>query len=358
MKLLILTQKIDRNDDVLGFMHGWILEFAKNCEQVTVICLGKGEYDFPGNVKVLSLGKEKNNFQFSIFNFQFVKRIKYLINFYKYIWRERGSYDAVFVHMNSEYVVLGGLLWRLWRKKIMLWNNHLIGNFQTRLAVILAHRSFYTSPFSFNAKISGKKGAKMPAGIDTQLFCRLPGVVKKQNSLLFLGRISPVKRLEVLLESVQLLNEENFFFTLDVVGEALPRDVDYFEDLKNRFSDLLKSDKVKFLGKSANCETPQIYNSHQVCVNLTNSGSLDKTILEAMATETLVLVSNESFRNVLPEELMFRENDTGDLCQKVKIILNQSQDDREALGRKLRIIVEEEHSLKKLVSLVLAEAEL
>jgi len=43
MKLLIVTQKVDINDDVLGFFHDWIKEFAKNCEKVTVICLGKGE---------------------------------------------------------------------------------------------------------------------------------------------------------------------------------------------------------------------------------------------------------------------------------------------------------------------------
>ncbi len=57
MKLLILTQKVDVDDDVLGFMHGWIAEFAKSCEQVIVICLQRGRYEFPKNVKVLSLGK-------------------------------------------------------------------------------------------------------------------------------------------------------------------------------------------------------------------------------------------------------------------------------------------------------------
>ena len=59
MKLLILTQKVDKNDDVLGFMHGWIAEFAKHCEKVTVIALGVGEFDLPRNVTVLSLGKDK-----------------------------------------------------------------------------------------------------------------------------------------------------------------------------------------------------------------------------------------------------------------------------------------------------------
>jgi len=67
MKPLILTQKIDINDDVLGFFHNWIKEFAKHCESVVVVCLRKGEYDLPENVKILSLGKERYDFQFSIF---------------------------------------------------------------------------------------------------------------------------------------------------------------------------------------------------------------------------------------------------------------------------------------------------
>ena len=58
MKLLIITQKVNREDSVLGFFHSWIREFATHFEKVTVICLEKGTYDLPQNVAVLSLGKE------------------------------------------------------------------------------------------------------------------------------------------------------------------------------------------------------------------------------------------------------------------------------------------------------------
>ena len=60
MKLLILTQKVDKNDPILGFFHRWVEEFARHCEQVTVIALGVGEYDLPQNVRVFSLGKEQH----------------------------------------------------------------------------------------------------------------------------------------------------------------------------------------------------------------------------------------------------------------------------------------------------------
>ena len=58
MRLLIVSQKVDIEDPILGFFHGWLLEFAKQCEEVTVIGLEVGKYALPKNVKVYSLGKE------------------------------------------------------------------------------------------------------------------------------------------------------------------------------------------------------------------------------------------------------------------------------------------------------------
>src|SRR5688572_21166358 len=128
MKLLILTQKVDANDPILGFFCWWIGEFAKRCKQVTVICLYEGEHELPANVRVLSLGKEGG-----------ASRLKYLVRFYGYIWRERENYDAVFVHMNQVYVILGGFMWRLLRKKIGLWYAHGSVSASLRAAVMLCH---------------------------------------------------------------------------------------------------------------------------------------------------------------------------------------------------------------------------
>ena len=104
MKLLIVTQKVDENDSILGFFHGWIAEFAKHCESVIVICLEKGEHHLPQNVNVLSLGKER--FEVKSQKSKVLKKLTYAINFFKYIWQERKNYDVVFVHMNQEYVLL------------------------------------------------------------------------------------------------------------------------------------------------------------------------------------------------------------------------------------------------------------
>lgn len=350
MKLLITTQKVDKNDDILGFMHGWIIELAKHCESIIVICLQKGEHDLPKNVKVLSLGKEQ------IFNsdnsyLEHSDRIRrfglYLFRFYKYIWQERENYDKVFVHMNKEYVVFGGLPWRLCGKKIVLWYNHAVGNWITRLAMALADQVLYTSPFSFTAK--SKKSIEMPVGINTEHFRKISDTDKKGNSILYIGRISPVKKIETLISVMELLDKKGINFKLYIYGEPTEADKVYFINIKNQAKRMEDKGKICFCGSVPNIKSPQIYNKYQVVVNLTQSGSFDKTILEAMACETPVIVSNQSLKDVLPKELLFKENDAENLAEKIERFFMMPPDKEEELSRELRQYVLDRHSLKKLI---------
>ena len=59
MNLLIMTQKVDASDPILGFFDRWIDAFAAHCPSVTVLCLEEGTHDLPSSVRVFSLGKEK-----------------------------------------------------------------------------------------------------------------------------------------------------------------------------------------------------------------------------------------------------------------------------------------------------------
>ena len=339
IKLLIITQKVDINDDILGFFHGWIEKFAEKFEQLVVICLQKGEHNLPENVKVLSLGKEKKK-----------SRLKYIFNFYKYILQERRNYDTVFVHMNPIYVILGYLLWKSWNKKICLWYNHRYGNWITKRAIKMANFVFYTSPFSFASKF--KKARIMPAGIDIGI---LKSKVQSQkskikNSTLFLGRVSPVKNLDVLIGAVKILDKRGVNFILNIVGDiATNKQSSYFRRIKQSTQILEKEGKIRFLGSVPHHKAVEIYNQNEIFINLTNSGSLDKTILEAMACEIPVLVSNKSFDNILPEELIFKEQDEKDLAKKIEVMLEWQRKKKEKITRELRKKVKENQSLKRLI---------
>ncbi len=279
MRLLILTQKMDKNDPILGFFHRWIEEFAKHYEKVTVICLEKGGYDLPKNVKVFSLGKETGQ-----------SRLKYLFNFYKYIWSERKNYDAVFVHMNQEYVLLAGDFWRLLGKRVYLWRNHAKGNFLTVMAVWLSHKVFYTSPSSFTARF--KKSVIMPVGIDTDFFKPDPSVTREEGTVLFLGRISPVKKVLEFIEWVKSTEHQ-----ATIAGPILAEDREYGEQVKQALSD-----KISLLGAVNQEEARRLYQSHETYINMTPAGSFDKTIFEALACGMKIKVDNPDAQNINVEE--------------------------------------------------------
>ena len=213
MKLLICTQKVDKNDSVLGFFHRWLLEFAKHTEKLTVICLEKVEYELPENVTVLSLGKEEG-----------INKLKSFCWLYKYVWKFRKNYDTVFIHMNPEYVVLAGWLWRLLGKRINLWYVHRQVNLKLRLATLFCQNIFTVSPGSIGLK--NKKINFVGHGIDTEFFkCEAKERENKILKIISVSRISRIKNLDTLIKAVSLLSkkiEKNF--AVELVGELVTSD--------------------------------------------------------------------------------------------------------------------------------------
>jgi len=156
-KLLFITQKVDLDDDLLGVYHRWIEGLAAKFEKISVICLYQGREKLPANVAVYSLGKEVSS-----------SRIKYLKNFYRYIWQLRKDYDAVFVHMNPEYLILGGFLWKLWGKRLVFWYAHYLANLKLRLAALFPDTIVTSTRLAYPLK--SKKLLVLQQGIDTERF--------------------------------------------------------------------------------------------------------------------------------------------------------------------------------------------
>ncbi|MEK7673766.1 MAG: glycosyltransferase family 4 protein [Patescibacteria group bacterium] len=340
-KLLFITQKVDKNDDVLGVYHRWIECLAEKIGKLNVVCLYEGRNNLPDSIGVYSLGKEIK-----------VSKLKYIFNFYSYIWKLRKKYDSVLVHMNPVYVIFGGLFWKLSGKKVFLWYNHPMGNFTAKMGIALADKVFCTSPQSFSAKY--KKTQLMPAGIDTEMFRKIPRISKKENRILCLGRISPIKKIEYLIEAVKILDKNGFGFELLIVGSPISNsDKLYYENLIRLSDDLISKGKIIFKPSIPNYKTPEIYNSASVYVNLTPSGSLDKAILEAMACQLSVIVANKMFINELKEELIFKDKDADDLAEKISNLISTDSTSKEKIGKDMREIVVKKHSLSNLIDMLL-----
>ncbi len=332
--ILIISQKVDRNDDLLGFFHNWIVEFAKVAGKVTVICLQKGEYDLPENVSVLSLGKEGGQ-----------SRSKYVWRFYKYIWQQRKNYDSVWVHMNKEYVLLGGLLWRMMGKRVVLWYAHYLINVSVRLAVAFSHAVVTSTRFA--CKLSSKKLSVVGQGVAVDYFKSRKEHVRGKK-LLFLGRISPVKKLETLIDAMHLISDHDV--TLDIVGKAAKGHEQYETDMRERAAD---SGAIRFVGAVSHGNTLAQYQSHDLFINLTRTGSFDKTTLEAMASGMLTIVCNRSYESIYPQywhqQMIFEEDNAEDLASKIIAVLGWADTKKILIEDQSREIIVRDHGVTNMV---------
>jgi len=338
MKLLILTQKVDKEDPILGFFHNWILELSKIFETVSVICLEKGRYDLPQNVKIYSLGKESSD-----------SKVKYVKNFFNLILSLHKDYNVVFVHMNQEYVLLGGFIWKILRKKVYFWRNHVHGNLLTRIAVGLSNKVFCTSRQSFTAQF--KKTILMPVGIDTNLFevDSSQQLISRKRKILFLGRMSPIKKPVLLIESLSILKDKKVDFNCDFYGDPLPGGEDYYSSLKTKAREFNLADKINFYKGVPNYETPKIYREHDIFVNLTPEGSFDKTILEAAACGCLLVVTNQSLGGEIDEKIIVKKETPTDIAERINFWLKTDREEKNRASEKLQKYVLEKHSLNALI---------
>ncbi len=334
MRLLICVQSVDTKDDpLLGFFHGWLMELSKHFESIQVICLREGEHNLPKNIQVHSLGKESGE-----------SRLKYIARFYTHLATIRGTYDRVFVHMNPHYVLLGGLYWKLKHTPIFFWRNHAKMNLMTRIAARLAKKVFYTSPYACMSVF--KHALQMPVGIDTRLFTPAAGGVEEHipKKILFLGRLSPVKCVELFIDAAMLAPPK---YEFHVFGDAPTRDALYAGRLKAK-----AGKNVFFHASVKNEDTPSVYRAHDLYVNLTPAGSMDKTVLEAIACGTPTLVSNTSFSGILPSSSLLSPVTKEQLAQQIVACTSTEMRDQKAMLEYSRSIVAEKHSLEKLATML------
>lgn len=338
MKLLIVTQVVDTEDPVLGFFVRWIEEFAKHYERIEVICLKEGKYHLPANVRVHSLGKEHG-----------VSRVKYIFNFYKYIWNLRHEYDAVFVHMNVEYVILGGILWRLLGKKVGLWYLHKSVTLRLRTAVFLTQYVFTGSPQSL--RLQTPKVYILGQGIDMAVFSSIPREEPEVFTALFVGRLSPIKGVEMLIEAAALLRKRRVKLRVEIIGGAETPDQNAYEEkLKNLVREEKLEDSVRFIGAILNREVPQYLARASVFVNTSRTGSLDKAGIEPMAAGLPVVSCNDSFAAIVgPYGLFFKEGDVEALSSILERLVRNSAEAWH-IGESLQKEAREHHNLPNLVN--------
>lgn len=350
MKVLMITQKVDLDDSLLGFTHTWVVKLAERVDRLHGLALsGEGRRSLPANATFHSMGKERGT-----------KRLGRLVNFTRVVAPLvlGRQVDVVFAHMCPLYAIAAAPYCKLRHVPLVLWFTHGGVNWRLRLAEKLVDRVVTASAESF--RLSSPKVIPIGHGIDTERF--RPVMRDGPNSplvILSVGRISPIKDYDTLIEAAHWLINDlgRRDVVFQIVGDVgTPDQQAYLEHLKRRVNDLGLSEHVHFVGGVPYGQVARWYQQCDVFVNLSHTGSLDKAVLEAMACGIPVLTCNEAFVPVLDglvTQLIFAKGNSVELADKLVVLLSQPSNEREALEQRLRSIVLRDHSLDQLIERIL-----
>jgi len=344
VKLVMLTQQIDRSASTQGFAHDWVTTLAGKIDFLLVIANEVGDHNLPTNVKLISLGKERGaSFFHKLFR----------------LWRFTGehlkkhSFDGVFVHQIEHY---GLAVWPITR-----WNQVPLVQFKAhqgvpvtlRLAGYLFDHFVTSSEGGLELKTNDK--SVIGQGIDTDRFA--PTETRREHDLfeiLTVGRISPVKDYQTLIRATEILVEQNrpIKVEVNIVGEPGTKQQEQYQDnLKEWVNRLGLQDVISLLPPVPNSRVHEFYQKADLFVNLSHTGSLDKAVLEAMACGCPVITSNWAYREILPDaienEVMIPPEDEQTLARRIEEIYRWNREKRQEFGKRLREIVVREHGLDR-----------
>jgi len=353
LRLLLFNLAVDADDAALGFVVEWVKMLAERCEYVDVITMRAGDYDLPENVRVFSVGKEHG-----------VGEARRALAFYRILWRllQERAYDVCFAHMMPLFAIMGAPLLKLNHIPITLWYVHKSVTLKLRLAEMLVDQVVTASPESF--RLDSDKVKVLGHGVNTDVFTPAAPSDDGRFVIVSVGRIARSKRLEHLIAAAGTLAGTGLrdHMRVRIVGEAEPDQADYAEWLQELVEQHGLSDIVEFTGGMRHEDIAEVYRGADVMVNFSNTGSIDKAVLEAMSCAIPVLTSNEAFEPILrrwKDTLLVSVDDEDEfpglsVGSQLAMLANWTASQRIALGWELRGIVVEGHSLTGLMDRLVA----
>jgi len=196
-------------------------------------------------------------------------------------------------------------------------------------------------------------------GVDTELFKPSLLTSSDKKTILYTGRITPIKDIETLVEALDILVHQKGMENIKVKLVGSPVDESekkYAVKLKNFIQEKKMKNYMEFIGSVSHKEIVKFYQESDVFVDMIAGGGAGKTPLEAMACETPVILCTSTFNELLGEyknEIIFKEKNPKDLAEKLLNCFNFSEEKRKDFGRLLRSIVVNHHNLDNLIDKII-----
>lgn len=341
MRLLIVNYELDDLSPVLAWQAQVTRALAETCEQVVVLTGRKGQYTLPDNVYVEQLKVDHTR-----------SRINRYIDLNRQALRVCRAFgiQAAFVHMAHRYAYwLYPALW-LQRVPILLWYAHGSVTWHLRVALFCAARVVTSTPHGFG--IPSPKVHIIGQGVDTDLFKLVP-YSPEQTAIVTVSRISQRKRLDLLIDTMACLRDQHRPFRLKIIGTPLTdNDRGYEQTLHEQVAQAGLTNRVSFEGFVPLADLPAQYTSTFLHVNVSQTESMDKTVIEALACGCPVLTSNPAFRDLLRDYELFIAQD--EKPQSLAAQISEIYERNSTFDRKaLRALVMNQHDLQSYVGRIM-----
>lgn len=184
----------------------------------------------------------------------------------------------------------------------------------------------------------------IPNGIPEEFF-KVNKLAKEEGKILFFGRISPIKNLEVLITAFSKIEDQKI--KLEIVGPAEER---YSLQLKKLVAELQLTKRVIFSKPVYNLmEKIKKIDSAKIFVLPSKREAMPQALIEAMARGKLVIASdNPGSKEIIKNNrngYIFRNGDEKDLAEKINISLKSNH----SSVRKLALESVKEFNWKKVI---------
>jgi len=350
MRVLIVNYEMDEDSRVLAWQARVAREFARTCEFVVVLTDRLGRFEPPPNMHVETFAPRPlglpRRFGTAL-----------LLNWQAFQVSRRYRIDVCFIHMATDWAFYLYPTFRLCGIPVLLWYAHGMVTPRLRLAHACASRVVTSTPEGF--RIPSRKARVIGQGVDTELFCPPDQRMEPRNELIAVSRVSRRKRIDLLLAIMDCLRKgpEAPDLRLRVVGPLLTPDaLAYDAELRTHVWRTGLQDCVEFVGFVPQEYIPAFYRSAFLHINVSQTGSMDKTVLEALACGCPVLTSNEAFREMLTDypEFIIRDERPEAIAEQV-LTLYARRD--QYAPTELRALVVGKHDVQSYVQRVLVQLE-
>jgi glycosyltransferase involved in cell wall biosynthesis len=333
-KLVFITQHADPEHPLLAATVPKIAALAERSEEVVVIANGAERDALPANARVRlfsASGKVGRGLRFeSALAAELATR-------------ERPA--AVIAHMCPIYAVLAAPLARALGVPVLLWYTHWSAGRTLRAAERVSNAVITVDRRSF--PIDSAKVRPIGHGVDVDRFrCLEPRPADGTLRVLVLGRYSPAKGVEAVLESVRAAAERGVDVRLEIRGPTLTRfEEDHRARLESVVAELGLRERVHFADAVPWRELPEIFGANDVLVNNMRPGAPDKVVYEAAASCLPVIASNPAFETLLDERFRFSTDGVTALADRLVDFAALDERGRSTVGHEVRRRVVAQHSV-------------